>query len=77
MVLIITIKEMATVGKVRYMLVDSCMDKLKINHKERLHCVYLLTLQLQQLSHIQSMAFTRLQSSFIQYYEEDLAKCLV
>ena len=34
MVSIITFKEMATVGKVRYMLVDSCMDKLKIDHEE-------------------------------------------
>ena len=34
MVYVITFKEMATVGKVRHMLVDSCLDKLKINHEE-------------------------------------------
>ena len=41
MICIITFKEMATVGKVRYMLVDSCLDKLEINLGEIAVCVLL------------------------------------
>ena len=74
MVRIITFKEIATVGKVRYMLVDSCMDKLKVNHEEGCNvctsviCTALKRMQWlstahrapQQLSHFQSMTFTHL-----------------